>query len=173
MKVETTWRRNKESRFSWRRVVAAAPAFGVALLPKIACPACWPAYAGVLSTLGVSFLIDARYLFVMTAAFLAVALFFLGFRARRRQGYGPLALGLFASALLLVGKFLFESDPAMFSGVGALMIASFWNSWPRQLATSQECSSCEPSAPVSSCCSTHPPQAPAACCASAPPGEMS
>ena len=159
--------------FSWKRVAAAAPAFGVALLPKIACPACWPAYAGMLSSLGVSFLIDARYLFALTAAFLAVALFFLGFRATRRRGYGPLALGLLASALLLIGKFYFESDPAMFSGVGLLMIASFWNSWPRKLAASPECSACEPIAPVRSCCDTATPQAPTACCASATQGETS
>lgn len=160
-------------RLSWKRVAAAAPAFGVALLPKIACPACWPAYAGVLSSLGVSFLIDARYLFALTAAFLAVALFFLGFRATRRRGHGPLALGLIASALLLIGKFYFESDPAMFSGVGLLMIASFWNSWPRKLAASSECSACEPTAPVRSCCDTATPQAPTACCASATQGETS
>ncbi|HHH27760.1 MAG TPA: MerC domain-containing protein [Polyangiaceae bacterium] len=160
-------------RLSWRRVAAAAPALGVALLPKIACPACWPAYAGVLSSLGVSFLIDARYLFALTVAFLALALSFLGFRAPRRRGYGPLALGLIASTLLLIGKFCFESDPAMFSGVGILMIASLWNSWPRELATSPECSVCEPTAPVRSCCDTATPQAPTACCASATRGETS
>lgn len=100
----------------------------------------------MLSSLGVSFLIDARYLFALTAAFLAVALLFLGFRATRRRGYGPLALGLIASALLLTGKFFFQSDPAMFSGVGLLMIASFWNSWPHKLAASPECAPHETSA---------------------------
>lgn len=159
-------------RFSWKRVAAVAPAFGVALLPKIACPACWPAYVGVLSSVGVSFLIDARYLFALTVAFLVVALFFLGFRAERRRGYGPLALGLVASALLLIGKFYFESDPAMFSGVGLLMIASFWNSWPRKLVASPECSACEPPAPVRSCCDTATPQSPAAQSASAIHGEQ-
>ncbi len=159
-------------RISWKRLAAAAPAFGVALLPKIACPACWPAYAGVLSSLGVAFLIDARYLFALTAAFLVVALVFLGVRATHRRGYGPLVLGLFASALLLIGKFYFESDPAMFSGVGLLMIASFWNSWPRELAASPECSACEPTASVS-CCDTASPKTPTACCASATQGETS
>ncbi|RMH39177.1 MAG: MerC domain-containing protein [Deltaproteobacteria bacterium] len=157
--------------FSWKRLVAAAPAFAVALLPKVACPACWPAYAGVLSTLGVSFLIDSRYLFASTGMFLAVALFFLGFRASRRRGYGPFALGLVASALLLIGKFSFESDPAMFAGVGLLMGASFWNSWPRKRAASPECAACEPAAPVRPCCDTATPQAPAPCYGSATQGE--
>lgn len=138
-------------RRGWRRVAAAVPSIGVALLPKVACPACWPAYASVLGSFGVSFLIDARYLFGLTAVFLAVALFFLGFRARRRRGFGPLGLGVVAAAVLLVGKFYFESDGAMFSGVGLLMGASFWNSWPRKLAASAACSACEPGAPLRSC----------------------
>ncbi|HHH31519.1 MAG TPA: MerC domain-containing protein, partial [Polyangiaceae bacterium] len=146
--------------FSWSRAAALAPSVGVALLPKIACPACWPAYAGVLSTFGVTFLIDSRYLFALTAVFLTVALFFLGFRASRRRGYGPLAIGALASAFLLVGKFYFESDTAMFTGVGMLMGASFWNSWPRKLAASPSCSGCEPSSEVSSSETSTP----AACC---------
>lgn len=160
-------------RFSWRRLAAAAPAFGVALLPKIACPAYWPAYAGVLGSLGVSFLIDARYLFALTATFLAVALFFLGFRASRRRGYAPLALGLVASVLLLIGKFHLESDPAMFGGVGLLMIASLWNSWPRSLATSPERSALAPSAPVGPCCGAATPKPPAARRAPGSSGELS
>lgn len=138
----------EKKRVGWRRLASVAPAVGVALLPKIACPACWPAYAGVLSSFGVSFLIDSRYLFALTAGFLAVALFFLGFRARQRRGFWPLGLGLVASAVLLVGKFYFESDPAMFAGVGMLMLASFWNSWPRKLAASPACSACEPVTPA-------------------------
>ncbi len=161
-----------EGRFSWRRLGATVPAFAVALLPKVACPACWPAYAGVLSSLGVSFLIDTRYLFALTAAFLTVALFFLGFRARHRRGFGPFVLGLIASAVLLIGKFYFESDPAMFTGVGLLMLASFWNSWPRKLAASPECSACSPATPVRSCCSTTPPARPVVWNAPDTPGEM-
>lgn len=159
------------SGFSWKRLGAAAPALGVALLPKIACPACWPAYAGILSSIGVSFLIDTRYLFALTAGFLAIALLFLGFRASRRRGYGPLALGLLASALLLIGKFYFESDPAMFSGVGLLMGASFWNSWPRKLAALPGCSACEPTTPVRSCCDTATTQQPTPCGESVTQGE--
>lgn len=134
-------------RFSWKGLSSTAPALGLAFLPKIACPACWPAYAGVLGTLGVSFLVDTRILFALTAAFLAIALFFLGYRASSRRGFGPLVLGLCASVVLLTGKFYFESDAAMFSGVGLLMVASLWNSWPRRENT-PECSSCKPSTQI-------------------------
>ncbi len=141
-------------RFGWRGVGAMLPSIGVAFLPKVACPACWPAYAGVLSSLGVSFLVDTWYLFAFTAAFLVVALFMLGFRARRRRGYGPLALGALSSTVLLVGKFYFESDPAMYGALGLLVAASLWNSWPRRQAASPACSACEPTPQVPSCCDT-------------------
>ena len=39
----------------WGRIGAATPAIASALLPKLTCPACWPAYAGLLSTLGLGF----------------------------------------------------------------------------------------------------------------------
>lgn len=47
---------------TWRRAATVAPGIGVSLLPKLICPLCWPAYAGLLSALGLSFLINARNL---------------------------------------------------------------------------------------------------------------
>jgi hypothetical protein len=46
----------------------------VALIPKLSCPFCRPAYAAIASTLGLGFLVNARYLFAVTAAFLFIAL---------------------------------------------------------------------------------------------------
>ena len=116
----------------WRSSLATLPGIGLAFLPKIACPACWPAYAGVLTSLGLGFLLDIRWLFPLTAVFLLVAVVALGFRARRRRGFGPFVVGLGASAIVLVGKFRFESDPAMYAGLGLLVAASIWNTWPRR-----------------------------------------
>jgi hypothetical protein len=56
-----------------KRNLLAMPGIGMALLPKLACPACWPAYAGLLSTLGVGFLGSTKYLLPLTATFLFVA----------------------------------------------------------------------------------------------------
>lgn len=50
------------------------PAIGVAFLPKSACPACWPAYAGLLSTFGISFVDYGPYLLPLTSLFLVIAL---------------------------------------------------------------------------------------------------
>ena len=59
------------------------PAVGAALLPKLTCPACWPAYAALLSALGVGFIDYTPYLLPLTLAFLAVTLAILAWRPRR------------------------------------------------------------------------------------------
>ena len=127
-------------RARWRSSLAVLPAIGAALLPKVACPECWPAYGGLLSALGLGFLLDAAWLLPLTAAFLVVALGALAFRARTRHGYLPLCLGGAAAAIVLVGKFAFDSEAAMYAGIGLLVAASIWNSWPRPQRPS--CSAC-------------------------------
>ncbi|MBI5437540.1 MAG: hypothetical protein HY936_01045 [Nitrosomonadales bacterium] len=118
------------ARAGWHSSFAALPAIAAAALPKLTCPACWPAYSGLLSSMGVSFINYTPYLFPLTAAFLLVSLIALGWRAPRRRGYGSLWFGLAASAVLLVGKFAFDSDIAMYAGMAVLVAASLWNAWP-------------------------------------------
>ena len=105
------------------------PGIGVSLLPKLACPLCWPAYAGLLSSLGLGFLISTKYLLPLTGAFLVLAVGALGFSAKHRHGYGPLLLGIVSAVSLLIGKFAWESKPTIYAAVGLLVIASVWNAW--------------------------------------------
>lgn len=116
----------------WQSSLAVVPGLGFALLPKLTCPVCWPAYAGLLSSLGAGFLLDTMYLFPLTLAFLVVALGALAFRAQERRGYGPLATGVVAAMVILAGKFAFESDIALYAGLAVLITASVWNVWPRR-----------------------------------------
>ena len=115
----------------WKQTLVAIPGIGVSLLPKLACPLCWPAYAGLLSSVGLGFLISARYLLPLTAAFLGLALAALAFRARHRRGLGPFLVGLIASAAILLGKFQWESNVLLYGAAGLLITASLWNAWPR------------------------------------------
>ncbi len=124
-----------------RQAAAALPGIGVSLLPKLMCPACWPAYAGIVSSLGLGFLISTEYLLPLTAGFLCLTSFTLGYHASRRHGYGPLWLGLVASVVILGSKFYFDAAQATYAGVGILVAASVWNSWPLRAA-----------AVLSSCC---------------------
>jgi mercuric ion transport protein len=118
------------------------PMLGIALLPKIFCPACWPAYAGLLSSLGLGFFDYTPYMLPMMAIFIAVALVALAWRASRRRGYAPFLLGLFASVILLVSKFYFDNDPAMWTGLALLVTASLWNTWPQRVRGSN-CVACQ------------------------------
>lgn len=116
----------------WKGSLATLPAVAAALLPAGLCPACWPAYAGLLSAFGLGFLLDEVYLFPLTAILLAVALGALALGARKRQGYGSFLLGLAATAVVLAGKFAFNSNIAMYAGIVGLITASVWNAWPVQ-----------------------------------------
>jgi len=126
---------------SFKLNLAMLPGIGAAFLPKVACPACWPAYAGFLSSVGLGFLLDTTYLLPLTTVFLAIAVGALAYRARRRRGYRPFALGLVAAAVVLIGKFTFESDLAMYAGLAILIGGSLWNTWPRRQLTSA-CPAC-------------------------------
>ena len=109
------------------RALAMLPAVGGALLPKLTCAACWPAYTALLSALGVEFVDYTPYLLPITVAALAIALFGLGWRARARRGFGPLALGIIASAVIVIGKFALDSDTTAYIGAAALIGATVWN----------------------------------------------
>jgi mercuric ion transport protein len=123
----------------WKQSLMTIPSVGISLLPKLACPLCWPAYTGLLSSVGLGFLISARYLLPLTAAFLVIAVGALAFRVNRRHGYGPFAFGLLASVGVLVGKFWWESNPAMYAAVAVLVIASVWNAWPHRVVVTDCC----------------------------------
>ena len=120
---------------TWKQGLLAMPGIGVALLPKLFCPLCWPLYAGVVSSVGLGFLVGTTYLIPITSVFLILTLAVLAFRARQRRGFGPFLIGLVASAAVLIGKFYLESNALVYGGVGLLVVASLWNAFPRRTKT--------------------------------------
>lgn len=134
---------NLPGKKSWTFNTAMLPSIGVALLPKLSCPACWPAYAGLLSSLGIGFVDYTPYLLPFTLLFLVVSLATMAYKAANRHGYRPLLLGVAASTILLIGKFYFDSDAAMYVGLAVLVAASLWNTWPgKRQASSGDCPAC-------------------------------
>lgn len=123
----------------WRSFLPMAPGIGVSLLPVGLCPACWPAYAGLLSSLGLGFLGERTYLLPLTILFLIAAVCSLYYRARTRWGYGPFVAGLIASIMLYVGKFVLHSNPMLYVGVALLVGASLWNAWPERRSQNTCC----------------------------------
>ena len=96
-----------------------------------------PAYAGLLGSVGLAFLLQTVYLLPITVIALVVVVGALGFRAPRRRGYGPFVVGVVAACMLLVGKFVLEFDLGTYGGIGLLIVASVWNSWPTKLPSSE------------------------------------
>ena len=129
--------RNKNINRTRAEVLAFLPAAGAALLPKLTCPACWPAYGALLSSLGVGFVDYTPWLFPATVAFLAITLALLAWRPRR--GVAPLILGVAAGAVVLLGKFAFDSEATVYAGIALLAGASAWNAWPKTSVTCCKC----------------------------------
>lgn len=113
--------------------LAVLPGIGAALLPALGCPACWPAYAGLLGSLGLGFVNYTPYLLPVTVVLLVIALGALGYQAVQRRAYGPVLIGLAGSLILIVGRFVYEYEPALYAGIVLLVGASVWNAWPRKI----------------------------------------
>jgi mercuric ion transport protein len=112
---------------TWKETALAVPGVGVSMLPKVICPVCSPAYAAVLSSLGLGFLVSTTYLLPVTVAFLAVAVGALAFRASSRRGLRPFWIGMIAASSVVAGKFWLDSATMTYTGVGLLVLASVWN----------------------------------------------
>lgn len=125
----------------WQAMAASFPAVGTALMPKLACPLCFPAYAALLSALGLEFVDYTPYLLPLTAAFLTVAMGMLALQTRRTGNTAALVLGIIATMIVLIGKFYFESDWLTTGGVVLLVAAIFLGSRSRSAATAP-CPAC-------------------------------
>ncbi len=108
--------------------IAGIPGAALAGLPF--CPACYPMYAGIFTSVGLTPLSHTGVQAALTLAFLAVSLAALAFRARARRGYAPLAAGSIASLVVLGGKFGLGIDVMTYFGIAVLVLASVWNVWP-------------------------------------------
>ncbi len=128
----------------WKSGIAAVPAVLIAFLPSVTCPACWPVYAAVLSALGLPFFAYDRYLLPLMAVALIGAVGSVGFQGWRRGAYGPTALSVIASAGIVVGRFVLQSDELFYVGVGFLLAASLWSGWSRRRSATATCPSCVP-----------------------------
>jgi hypothetical protein len=119
----------------------AIPGIVVAMLPTLTCALCWPAYAGLLSSLGLGFLGSAAYLLPLTGGFLVIALAGLAMQTKRR-GYRPLVLGVVSAALIVAGKFALESNLITYGGIGLLVAATVWTMISSRRSEAPTCAAC-------------------------------
>lgn len=122
-----------------KNAAATLPGVGVAFLPKVVCPMCSPAYAALLSSVGLPFFATARYLLPLTFGFMTIAVGSLYFRAGARRGLAPFWVGVVGAASVVGGKFWVDSVLLIYSGVVLLIGASIWNAMPKRYT----CPACE------------------------------
>lgn len=127
----------------WQSIAASFPAVGVALLPKLTCPLCFPSYAAILGAVGVDFINYTPYLLPLTAIFLVVAVAMLARQSRRTGNFAALTLGFAAAVLVLTGKFHAESDWLANGGIVLLVAAVFLGSRMKPHSVNP-CPSCAP-----------------------------
>jgi len=132
-----------------KRILTALPGIGAALLPKATCPACWPIYAGILSSLGLGFLMTGPYFYMFIGILLSISLFSLAYKAKTRRGYLPFGIGFMSAAVIMAGKYFALSDYVFYSGALILIVASIWNNIPskrdnssNESESNKECSNC-------------------------------
>ena len=130
----------------WYTLRAAVPGVVAVLLLGATCPACWLAYAGLLTMPGMAWLLKDTSLMLITLAVLCMALASLAYRAPARQGYRPLGIGVIAASLIVTEKFWLPSAWLLAPGLALLIGASIWNAWPGQATTLGSCAVCAPHA---------------------------
>lgn len=117
----------------------------VGLLPVVSCPACWPLYAGFMSSLGIGFIDYTPYQSPILLFLVFTSLASLAWSARKRKAYSPFILGFMASILIIIVKlsllpFLHSFYQSIFYfGLGALLIATIWSLFLRQPQQCQDC----------------------------------
>lgn len=129
---------NKESKVASNiGAVSIGPGVFAALLAKASCPLCYPAIAGFLTSIGLGFLFEGLYFYIVVGLFISLSLFGLGFRARQRRGYAPLVLGLIAVCIGIIGE-VYGQQLLFYLAVAILVCASVWNLIPAK----KECGKC-------------------------------
>lgn len=136
--------KNSSPAKKWWVPLGSAPAALIGLFPAAFCPACYPALAGLLSSLGLAGLISDAVLRPLTAAFLLIAVLALGYQTKRDRNYGPLAVGALGAIGIYAGLYVFALSALKFAGIALLIGASVWNVRPKQFFKGKaECSACK------------------------------
>lgn len=114
---------------SWKNIGGiASGAFGVAtfLLPAGLCPACWPAYAAVLASLGAGFVLETTYQASIATGLFALAIASHSFQARRNGRCAALLLALAGASVALAGRFILGKPPVQYAGLFAFVLSAVW-----------------------------------------------
>lgn len=114
---------------SWIRSLALFPGALLPLLPSTTCPACLTAFAGVVSAMGLGFLIHERVLAPLIALFLAINIASVAWSTRTHGHRWPLLATLMGSAAVVASRLIWHLHFLLYGGVALLIGASLFNLW--------------------------------------------
>jgi hypothetical protein len=124
-----------------RTVLMTISAALFAFAPK--CPICFLAYFGIFGVATASASAYRTWLPAITGFWLALAIAMLAIQRRGKRRLGPALMGFVAALLLLIGKFVLDSQVMIFAGIIALLAAAVWRSRIQQPISTEACSRCE------------------------------
>jgi mercuric ion transport protein len=117
----------RRGRRAWYHTIIAVPAGVLPLLPSFSCPMCVGAYAGLLSSLGLGFLLTDRVQRTLIVAFLIVSVATVGWAARTYKRVGPFVLVVTGAVAIVAGRLVWSVTPLLIFGVVCLVMGSVWN----------------------------------------------
>ncbi|MBI3018056.1 MAG: MerC family mercury resistance protein [Deltaproteobacteria bacterium] len=126
--------------------IATIPATVIAVFPSVFCPACYPALAALLGSLGLGFFASEAILQPLTIIFLLIALFGLFYESTKIKRYESFIIGTLGAVGIYAGHYWFSSSILTYGSVALLIGASIWNLIIKKRSLKQEnmCSSCKP-----------------------------
>lgn len=119
-----------------------ASVLGMASIPALTCPACWPAYVALLGAAGIGIFDFTPYLMPSIVLSVAVTLTAIGYQSYRAKSGTDFGLGVVGAILILVGRFGLLSDSAVYFGV-AVMVSALVLDHLRRISKSRSVSCCE------------------------------
>jgi len=117
----------RRGRPAWLHTIIAVPAAVLPLLPNFSCPVCVAAYAGLLSSLGLGFLLTDRVQRPLIVACLIVSVASVGWAAKQCKRIGPFVFVLLGSVAIVAGRLVWSLTPALYVGVVCLVAGTVWN----------------------------------------------
>ncbi|HEY3013212.1 MAG TPA: hypothetical protein VGJ36_10720 [Gemmatimonadales bacterium] len=87
------------------------------------------AYSGLLASVGVGFVATDSGLTILTAALLTLGLASVAWSTLRHRHFGPLALVVIGSAILLAARLSAPATMILLGGAVLTLAGSVWNLW--------------------------------------------
>lgn len=117
----------QRSRPAWLQTLVAIPAAVLPLLPSFSCPVCVAAYAGLLSSLGLGFLLTDRVQRPLVVFFLTIMLGSVVLATRQHRRLGPLYMVVPGALAVVAARIVWNVPWLVYAGVALLIVGTVWN----------------------------------------------